>query len=247
MKKKNLSSNTASGKITGGIKNYFSVTSHPLVSAFFVIPLLLFYNAGIFIEGDSVLNGADFFTTFITGYLGFRGYVIFNGVLLLIFLILIPVLIKKKMFRWKFFFPAVCESFIYAVAMGSMIVFIIKESHLLDVNLKGHPTIFQSFVISAGAGFHEELVFRFILTGLLIVFFNKLLNIKSKALCSISAIFLSSALFSLAHYLGPEPFAFFSFIYRMLAGIFFACLYFLRGFAVAAYTHTIYDISVLLF
>jgi hypothetical protein len=53
--------------------------------------------------------------------------------------------------------------------------------------------------------------------------------------------------FSLVHYLPPygDPFAFGSFTFRLLAGIIFATLYKLRGFAVAVYTHAFYDIFVL--
>ena len=47
--------------------------------------------------------------------------------------------------------------------------------------------------------------------------------------------------------LGPvgEPFAFAPFVYRTLAGAFFATVYQVRGFAVAAWTHAIYDVYVL--
>ena len=59
------------------------------------------------------------------------------------------------------------------------------------------------------------------------------------------AVLISSALFSCAHYLGSEPFHIVSFTYRFLAGMLFCALFWFRGFAVAVYTHTIYDIYVL--
>ena len=61
------------------------------------------------------------------------------------------------------------------------------------------------------------------------------------------AALLSSVLFALAHYLGPEEFTLYSFAFRFLAGLVFAALFVFRGFAVAVYTHTIYDVYVLLF
>jgi hypothetical protein len=44
-----------------------------------------------------------------------------------------------------------------------------------------------------------------------------------------------------------DPFAWFSFWYRTIAGLIFAGIYLGRGFAVAAYTHALYDIYILLF
>ena len=61
------------------------------------------------------------------------------------------------------------------------------------------------------------------------------------------AVFVSSLLFSLAHYVGPEQFGMFSFVFRLLAGALFCGLFLARGFAVAVYTHAIYDIYVMVF
>ena len=50
-----------------------------------------------------------------------------------------------------------------------------------------------------------------------------------------------------AQVIGPlgEPFRFMPFVYRTFAGVFFALVYQVRGFAVAAWTHTLYDVYVL--
>ena len=59
---------------------------------------------------------------------------------------------------------------------------------------------------------------------------------------------VSSLLFSAAHHLGPlgESLRIGVFTYRTLAGLFFATLFHFRSFAIAVYTHTFYDIYVLL-
>jgi membrane protease YdiL (CAAX protease family) len=56
----------------------------------------------------------------------------------------------------------------------------------------------------------------------------------------------SSLLFSAAHYVGPlgDTFAIYSFTFRFLAGMFFASLFLVRGFGIAAGTHAVYDILV---
>jgi hypothetical protein len=46
--------------------------------------------------------------------------------------------------------------------------------------------------------------------------------------------------------IGGEPWKLGVFVYRFLCGLFFATLFQTRGFAVAVYTHALYDIYVLL-
>jgi len=60
------------------------------------------------------------------------------------------------------------------------------------------------------------------------------------------AVLLTSGLFSLAHYVGPlgDAFDFYSFVFRTLAGIFFAVVFLVRGFGIAAGTHAVYDMLV---
>ncbi|HUJ76420.1 MAG TPA: CPBP family glutamic-type intramembrane protease, partial [bacterium] len=59
----------------------------------------------------------------------------------------------------------------------------------------------------------------------------------------------AALLFALAHYLGPlaDSFSVHSFLFRALAGLIFTVLYYQRGFAIAAYSHALYDIWVLAF
>ena len=60
------------------------------------------------------------------------------------------------------------------------------------------------------------------------------------------AVTASSLVFSLAHHAGVpgEPFTWFAFIFRWLAGVFFAWVFVVRGFGVAVGTHTAYDLLV---
>jgi membrane protease YdiL (CAAX protease family) len=56
----------------------------------------------------------------------------------------------------------------------------------------------------------------------------------------------SSLLFAAAHYVGPlgDAFDLYSFTFRTLAGMFFAILFVVRGFGIAAGTHALYDVLV---
>jgi membrane protease YdiL (CAAX protease family) len=58
---------------------------------------------------------------------------------------------------------------------------------------------------------------------------------------------VSATLFSAMHHLPPygDPFSMGVFTFRVLAGVFFGLLFWFRGFAVAVYTHALYDLYVL--
>ena len=108
-----------------------------------------------------------------------------------------------------------------------------------------------------GAGIYEELLFRLMLLPVAIA------AIKacgfSKRTSIVAGIVIVSLIFSAAHYklnfaLGPwhiatpygEAWQLYSFTFRFLAGVFFAVLFQLRGFGVAAGSHALYDVAVAL-
>ena len=129
--------------------------------------------------------------------------------------------------------------------MGSLILFVMQRFlGVLPGLFIGVQNPIDVLVISAGAGFHEELIFRLGLMGGLAWLLS---GITQKRRAWVIALAVSSVLFSLAHHIGPsgEAFTFAAFVYRTLAGVFFALVYQVRGFAVAAWTHALYDVYVL--
>jgi len=104
-------------------------------------------------------------------------------------------------------------------------------------------------VTGIGAGIYEELVFRLILICLLMLLFQNFLEF-SRTWSIVFSILISAVLFSAHHHIFfvngrfglGEAFSFARFAFRTLAGIYFAALFALRGFAIAAGTHAFYDI-----
>jgi hypothetical protein len=95
-----------------------------------------------------------------------------------------------------------------------------------------------------GAGVYEETLFRLILVP---VFFHALRVLQTpQVLASSLAVTGSALLFALAHHAGTpgEAFTWYAFIFRWMAGVFFAWIFVLRGFGIAVGTHTIYDVLV---
>ena len=91
---------------------------------------------------------------------------------------------------------------------------------------------------------YEEALFRLLLVPAAVRAL-RLLQAPT-VLASTLAVTASALLFSLAHHAGTpgESFTWFAFIFRWLAGVYFAWVFVIRGFGVAVGTHTAYDILV---
>ncbi|MCK4887970.1 MAG: CPBP family intramembrane metalloprotease [Planctomycetes bacterium] len=103
-------------------------------------------------------------------------------------------------------------------------------------------------ITGIGAGIYEELVFRLVLICILMLIFQDFFKFNRTAAIVIS-ILISAALFSAHHHIDflnwqptREPFDIAKFVFRALAGVYFACLFAARGFGITAGTHAFYDI-----
>lgn len=224
--------------------------TNQLTGVILVLPLLLFYEIGVLFA--DVMNGADFVTQTLLHLVGLRGFIIVQLVILGLLIGLALYLRSKQEFHVRMFIPVLMESGIYALTMGTFILFVMTDLLHIDPHLSaGGPvppaSVFDRLVLSVGAGVYEELVFRVVVLGGLLLLGVRVLKLRTW-LAVLIAFAVSSLLFSIAHHVGPlgEPFRMGVFVYRFIAGLFFAFLYQFRGFAIAVYTHALYDIYVLL-
>lgn len=105
-------------------------------------------------------------------------------------------------------------------------------------------------IMSLGAGFYEELVFRVGFYGLgaaLLLFLFNITALGTRLLSRVVWAFVCAAVFSGWHYVGElgEAFDLMTFLFRGVCGLVFTLIYQLRGFAPAVWTHALYDIWVL--
>src|SRR5919198_1730140 len=102
-------------------------------------------------------------------------------------------------------------------------------------------------MVSLGAGIYEELLFRVLLVGLLAAGLRALLGWRPLP-AGVAATLPGAAIFSAFHYIGPygDRLQLYSFLFRMIAGLFFSALYLTRGFGITAWTHALYDVLLLL-
>ena len=115
--------------------------------------------------------------------------------------------------------------------------------------MAGGRSLLADIVTGIGAGIYEELIFRLILICLLMLFFQDVLQFTRKNAIILSVL-ISAALFSAHHHVilvegqfgQSGTFNWAAFGFRTVAGIYFAMLFAIRGFAITAGTHAFYDI-----
>jgi len=245
------------------LRAYLNDSKDPLNALVMVTPLFVAYQLGILFTGG-VRNGVDFVTDMlllvIGGALSFatgsasKGavlttYLVVNALVLVAALSAIAVLRKKGALHPRLWPLVIVESTVYALLFGSAVQLMMRAfglDALLAAGAADEMSPFVGLVSSIGAGLYEEIVFRLFLMGGLFALFSRLPGGRI-GFAAFGAVVVSSAIFSLVHHFGPmgDPFTFGVFFFRFFAGVILAAVFSLRGFAVAVYTHAIYDVLVL--
>ena len=239
--------------IRQSIKHYFSSTNTLLYSYLISLPLLLLYEVLIFLaQPDSEQVVRISVDVWIKTLFSYIGQDVLSITLILVALAGIFVLYRerKKLSSLKmgYFFTMLIEASFYAFFLALLINTTV--SGLLQI-VQSSPieklTMLQQLALSLGAGLYEELFFRVILVSILLFTFNKIFSKQSVAFAS--AILLAAVIFSLVHYVGAfgDPFTLGSFLFRFLFGLALNAIYLWRGFGMAAWTHAIYDLMVIVY
>ena len=218
-------------------------------SFLFTLPLFFLYEVNIlFLSWDDILvvrNGADFLMRNILE--SFDIYGLYGlGLVFFIGLLVTYIFFIKEDHQHEvnvnFLFIMLAESMLWSVVL----YFLLFKFMVLLMNPVG-KTILQQVTLAIGAGIYEEFLFRVLLiaglSGILGFVF-----MWDKTFKNIIAVVLSGGIFSAFHFMG-EYGDFFSmelFLIRFFAGLILGVLYMYRGFGITAYTHSIYDLIVLI-
>lgn len=235
--------------------DYWQQSRRPLASLAFMAPLLFIYEAGVLVLGArAVRNGADVWLRQLLDVLGFSQY------------FLLPLLTVAILLGWHHLtqqpwrvslgltYRMVAECAVLAVAL--VLIARLQDS-LLSVVMPGmsqtaiRAAIWDGFagwlgqiIGYVGAGVYEELLFRLMMLPAAAWLLKQAGCSTAQSLAG--AIVITSLLFAAAHHIGPEgePILLRNFLFRTIAGVFFATLFVYRGFGIAAGTHALYDILV---
>lgn len=231
--------------------DYWVLARRPLNCLCFLLPLLVVYEVGVlWLGGDqseSLRNGADCWI---------RGALQSVGVS---HVWLVPVAVTSSLLVWQAasgkpwrvspetWMGMLAESFLFAfllVIIGQLQGLAFKHWEPVPADVTATVSRGISFL---GAGIYEEVLFRLCLLPACYGVWRLLMLPHTPA--AGLAILVSSLLFAAAHYVGPagEPFTAFTFTFRAIAGLFFAILFVLRGFGIAAGCHATYDLLVGIF
>ena len=222
---------------------YWSLSRTPLASLVFTLPMVLAYEGGVLLLGRGTpRNGADVWLRQFLDGIGFGSY------------FLLPVLTLLGLLawhhvehdRWRYssavLIGMAAECLLWAVALVGLAR--LQESLWpLEIAI-GREGLWARLIGFCGAGLYEEVLFRLLLIPT-VLWGLKQIGFSSLA-AGIGSLILTSLLFSAAHYVGPlgDTFALYSFTFRTLAGVFFATLFLLRGFGIAAGSHAMYDLVI---
>jgi hypothetical protein len=237
--------------------SYWEATRLPVPSLLFVAPLVAVYEGSIFVLGRSGEAGAWRSGADAWMRRGLAAAGLSNPWFLPLLLVVILMGWQVSRSRdWRFSPPIlagmIAESLIWAVALvgaGRLVDlgFAYLEQYrapVLAVDPTPAGTYLTALIGYVGAGVYEETLFRLMLVP---IFYATLRLLQMpQVLASSWAVTASGLLFALAHHAGMpgEPFTWYAFIFRWMAGVFFAWVFVLRGFGIAVGTHTAYDVLV---
>jgi hypothetical protein len=246
-------SNRVEAPEVGG--DYWQQSRRPLTSLAFIAPWLVVYEIGVLaLDRHAVRNGADVWLRQLLDLLGFSQYFLLP--LLTVAILLAWHHLTQQ--TWRVSMGVLYTMLAECAALAVVLVIIARlQDSLLSVFMPGmshvaiRAAIWDSFagwlgqiVGYIGAGVYEELLFRLMMVPAVAWLLKQCGCTTKQSLAG--AVIVTSLLFAAAHHIGPEgePILVRNFLFRTIAGIFFATLFVYRGFGIAAGTHALYDIVV---
>ncbi len=227
---------------------YLSATSTLKYSFVMSLPLLILYEVLIALStpdaGIAVRLSADIWiksiaTVFGIDTLKFTVFIVLTMGLVVYF--------KSKenpvALHGKFLLLMILESAVWAVLLYKLVSGTVGAVFAFAPSGESITTT-QQFALSLGAGLYEELVFRVMLVPALVYVFVKFGFGEKGSI--FAGVVVGALLFSAVHYMGSlgDVFTLQSFAFRFLFGVALNVLLVIRGFGIAAWTHSLYNVMV---
>ena len=231
--------------------SYFRATHHPWLCLLFLFPLLAVYEGGVYLLGGTIRNRCA--TVPMPGCAGAHHSV---KPYLAAPAIIVAVFFWWSIRRWHgardtmgIYCGMWFESVLFAFGIWMIGYNFGQITKSLGVRFATAEVAIPTGVLSqiityVGAGIYEEVLFRlFLITGLVALL--KYCFVIALAAMPL-AVVGSASLFAGAHHFGEfgEPMDPYRFLYRTTAGLYFALLFWWRGFGIAVGAHAVYDVLV---
>ena len=225
---------------------YFRSTRHPWPCLLFLLPLLVAYEGGVMwlseAQGDALRTGTDSWLRWVLQEFGLGAMCFPPIIIAAIFVIWNSLrLADRPRDTMGIWLGMAAESVAFALilwSLGRLQDPLLEKTGILEVSRAGVAPGLAQAVSFLGAGIYEELLFRLMLFPLLL----KLLSLtEMSTLLAIGlAMVGSSVAFSAAHHVGPfgELYDPRVFLFRSLAGMYFATIFQFRGFGIAVGTRS---------
>jgi hypothetical protein len=231
--------------------SYLRSTRHPWPCLLFVLPLVIAYESGVAVLGgphpENLRNGADNWLRVGLTRVGISWVWLPPAVLLALMV----------MWTWKRRYDRpneviavlsgmILESVAYAIGLWTVSRALgpLLEQFGIELAVGSTEPAVGQVITYLGAGIYEEALFRLILFSCLLRLL-RILDING-ALAVLLAASASALLFSAAHHIGPygQPYSNYLFLFRLIAGLYFAVLFQVRGFGIAVGAHACYNLMV---
>ena len=232
-----------------GFGNYLVESRRPLTSlAFLAVPLLV-YELGVLTLGPAaVQNGVDAWLRGWLRHLGFGQYFLLPGLTVSGLLAWHHTTGEKWWVSWGVAWGMLVECTLLAAVLFvigylqiSLFDQMISPGAIRGAISREFKEWLGNLIGYLGAGIYEEVLFRLILLALCSALIGMIG--ATERWKTIGAVAVTSVAFSAAH-LFAESFQLRDFLFRIVAGVFFAVLFLRRGFGIAAGTHAGFDIFV---
>jgi hypothetical protein len=231
--------------------SYLRSTRHPWPCLLFVLPLILAYEGGVAVLGgphpENLRNGADNWVRIGLTHLGIS------------WVWLPPAVLLALMVVWTWMRRQERPNEVFAVLSGMILESVACAIGLWAVSRALGPLLDRlgielavgaaepavgQVITYLGAGIYEEALFRLILFSFLMRLLC-LADVNGVLAVALSAS-ASALLFSAAHHIGPygQPYSNYLFLFRLIAGLYFALLFQMRGFGIAVGAHACYNLMV---
>ncbi len=211
--------------------------ARPLDALVFLLPLIIFYEIASFARQDRIIAFEAvlrFFELF--GHVGVWA----PGLAVIVILLATHIASGD---RWAVHWNRVGWIYVESVAF-SVPLLLLNWAVPLGPD-DGIGGFLARLAVGVGAGIYEELVFRLLIISLIVILAADLLKLDRGGV-AVAAVILSSLAFAAHHHppIGRDPFDGIRFLFRTVAGVYLAAIFWFRGYGPAAGCHAAYNAAL---